>query len=393
MRQIAASMAFDGYRWIHKPLLKLDDKGVIIDVGRFDPVKSEPTRTEYYHGILTPGFLNAHVHLELSFKDAVFTQKSGMSDFIAHVRGCRENLTPPDTDRILSMIRKIQHSGTVALCDVMNAGSSLNLLEQSTLKHINFFEYYMLNDKKLQQQYKNLKSLIKQHPNAPLFPALHALYTLTGKNFSMVKKLLSGSHTISTLHFKETHQEIQLYRQKGQLYNLYRQLDNNYQPQVYPEHLIEDIFGVFKHTGKILFVHNTFVDNQDVNAIEHLMKKTNKEVAFVLCPRSNENISAAEPPYNTLRKSGVPVMLGTDSLLSAPSLSIFDELMFVHHGIHDIPLGEMLQWITINPARFLGLEESMGSLRPGKKPGINLIHGKGVSAEQWPENAELKVLM
>ncbi|MDA3819555.1 MAG: amidohydrolase family protein [Candidatus Delongbacteria bacterium] len=393
MRQIAASMAYDGYQWIKSPLIRLDDNDMIVDVGRFDPKKSEPAQTEYYHGILTPGFINAHVHLELSFKDAVFTGKSGMSNFIRHVRWSRKSLAQPCADNMVNQVRKIKYSGTVAVSDVMNSGHALNLLEKSALKHIGFFEYYMLNEKQLQQQAEKYKALVEQHPEKRIYPALHAPYTISASNISMLKKIFSGSQEITSIHFKESSDEIQLYQQKGELYNLYRDLENNYQPVVHHDDLVQGLFEIFRYTDKIMLVHNTFITNQDINNIENLARKTNKTIAFVLCPRSNYNISGVYPPYNILRKSELPLMLGTDSLLSVSSLSIFDELMFVHHGISDIPLGDMLQWITINPARFFGLEKSIGSLRPGKKPGINLIYGKGVNAEHWPENAELKVLV
>ncbi|MGC9331952.1 MAG: amidohydrolase family protein [Bacteroidales bacterium] len=393
MRQIAASMAFDGCQWIKRPLIRLDDNDMIVDVGRFDPKKSEPAQTEYYQGILTPGFINAHVHLELSFKDAVFTGNSGMSDFIRHVRWCRKNLIQPCADNMLTWIRKIKYLGTVAVSDVMNSGHALNLLEKSELKHIDFFEYFMLDEKHMQQQAEKHKTLVEQYPECLIYSALHAPYTISPSNVSLLKKIFSGHQVITSIHFKESSEEIQLYQQKGELYKLYCELKKNYHPVVHHNDLVQELFEIFRNTDKIMFVHNTFITSQDINDIENLARKTNKSVAFVLCPRSNFNISGVFPPFNMLRQSELPIMLGTDSLLSVSSLSIFDELMFVHHDLRDIPLKEMLQWITTNPARFLGLEESMGSLRPGKKPGINLVHGKGVSAEHWPENAELKVLV
>ncbi len=393
MRRIAASMAFDGYQWINKPLVRLDDNGVITDVGRFDPEKSEPSLTEYYHGILTPGFFNAHTHIELSFNGAVFSKKTGMSDFINHVRWCREHLQQPNDDTIGTQIRKIKHAGTIAISDVMNDGLALELLEKSAIKNLNFFEYFMLSEKQLQKQDERFNALMKHHPESRIFSALHAPYTLTSKNTLALKKALSGWQKFSALHFKESREEIQLYSQKGELYNLYKELEKNYQPEMSANNLIDDIFEVFKHTGKLVFVHNTFISSHDVNKIKHQMKKTGKKVAFALCPRSNESISGVQPPYDTLRATGLPVMLGTDSLLSAPSLSIFDELKFVHQRRPDIPLEELLKWITLNPARFFAMDDTMGSIEPGKKPGINLIHGSGITAERLPENAEIKVLV
>ncbi|MFW5768322.1 MAG: amidohydrolase family protein, partial [Bacteroidota bacterium] len=82
--------------------------------------------------------------------------------------------------------------------------------------------------------------------------------------------------------------------------------------------------------------------------------------------------------------------LGTDSLLSASSLSIFDELLFVHRLQPDIPLSELLKWISSVPAKTLGWND-LGSLEPGKTPGINLIEGG--NKNYFPPETKIKALI
>jgi aminodeoxyfutalosine deaminase len=393
MRQIAAGLAFDGYKWIKKPLIRLDDSGKIIDVGRFYPHKTEPAQTEYYNGILTPGFINAHLHLELSVSNSVFTDRSGMADFVQHVRNCRKQLAQPEDTDIKIQLRKIRNTGTVALVDVTNTGLISEILNDSALKTIIFFEYYLPNPGKLQQQKKAFCDIIRKYPDCPIFPALHSPYIITDSNVNVLNKIFSKPVKITSVHFMESRGEEKLYENSGRLYDLYRKLDDQYMPFVNRKSLIRDVFESFSGAEKILFVHNTFISSEDIESIEYLTHETNKKIGFVLCPRSNYNISGVEPPYEELRKSGFPVMLGTDSLLSVSSLSIFDELRFVHHRRPDIPPEELLKWITLNPARFFAMEDTMGSLEPGKKPGINLIHGMGVGTEHWPEGTEIKVLV
>ncbi|MFO7789059.1 MAG: amidohydrolase family protein [Bacteroidota bacterium] len=393
MRQIAANLAFNGTEWVKMPLVSLDDTGKIVKVDRFCPDKAEPANTEFYNGILTPGFINAHTHLDLSMKNAVYNGRSGMSDFVKHVRLCRESLKSPDETYLKIQIRKINASGTVALVDVTNSGAVLNNLKHAGLKNICFFEYMMLNASKIQKQTALFCELLKRFPGEKIYPALHSPYTMSTANFQALQEIFARPREISSIHFRESKGEDQLYQHTGQLYELYRDLDDHYKPAVNQNNLISKIFDLFEQTKKILFVHNTFTSRQDIEEIENLTHETNKKTGFVLCPRSNNNISGVHPPYDLFRHSGLPVMLGTDSLLSASSLSIFDELLFVHKSRPDIPTGELLQWITGNPAKMLGMEQDIGSLEPGKTPGINLIHGAGVQADQLPENTELKVLV
>ena len=42
------------------------------------------------------------------------------------------------------------------------------------------------------------------------------------------------------------------------------------------------------------------------------------------------------------------------------------------HNLH-VPLSEMLTWITSNGARALQMEDKLGSIEIGKKPGLVLI--------------------
>ncbi|MBW2690144.1 MAG: amidohydrolase family protein, partial [Deltaproteobacteria bacterium] len=71
-----------------------------------------------------------------------------------------------------------------------------------------------------------------------------------------------------------------------------------------------------------LVVHGVQVDAVDID----LLKKTGCSVA--LCPRSNAALNVGKAPVSAYLKAGVPLALGTDSLASAPSLSIWDEMAF-----------------------------------------------------------------
>ncbi|MEY3676538.1 MAG: hypothetical protein RJB67_1028 [Bacteroidota bacterium] len=79
------------------------------------------------------------------------------------------------------------------------------------------------------------------------------------------------------------------------------------------------------------------------------------------------------PPVQLLREQHANIVVGTDSYASNWSLNMLDELKRIHSHNSQIPLAEMLTWITSNGARALQMEDKLGSIEIGKKPGLILI--------------------
>jgi anti-anti-sigma factor len=80
---------------------------------------------------------------------------------------------------------------------------------------------------------------------------------------------------------------------------------------------------------KPLLVHAVQVTDADIA----LIKKYGCTV--VHCPRSNLRLQCGRMPLEKFLEAGIPVMLGTDSLASSPSLNIFEEVevaVALHHG-------------------------------------------------------------
>ena len=69
--------------------------------------------------------------------------------------------------------------------------------------------------------------------------------------------------------------------------------------------------------------------------------------------RSNRYISRLVPRWRLLRRNGLNICLGTDSLASNTALSLLGEMQ--HLG--KIPLAELLTWAAPNGARALGFSE------------------------------------
>jgi cytosine/adenosine deaminase-related metal-dependent hydrolase len=89
-------------------------------------------------------------------------------------------------------------------------------------------------------------------------------------------------------------------------------------------------------------------------------------VAVAYCPRTHFFFGRPQHPYAQMLKAGVPVCLGTDSLASTSSLSVLDEMRFLHRRDGSLDGQSILRMATLAGAIALGRESSLGSIAPGK---------------------------
>ena len=119
----------------------------------------------------------------------------------------------------------------------------------------------------------------------------------------------------------------------------------------------------------ILLVHEVCMDQEGIDAVKEVMNHP-----FVaLCPLSNIFINNALPPVSLMRRNGLRITVGTDSLSSNDDLDIVKELYCLQRSFPELELGEMLLWACRNGAEFLSKENELGSIRVGMRPGLVLI--------------------
>ena len=118
----------------------------------------------------------------------------------------------------------------------------------------------------------------------------------------------------------------------------------------------------------ILLVHECCMDQEGIDAVKAVMNHP-----FVaVCPLSNLFIHNTLPPIDLMRRNGLKVCVGTDSLSSNDDLVMVDELYCLQRNFPEVPLGELLTWASRNGAEFLAKDE-FGTLETGKRPGLVLI--------------------
>ncbi|BCR05324.1 metal-dependent hydrolase [Desulfuromonas versatilis] len=123
----------------------------------------------------------------------------------------------------------------------------------------------------------------------------------------------------------------------------------------------------------MLLVHGVQVEPRDMPLL------AGSGVTVVLCPRSNANLGVGRAPAAAYRQAGVPLALGTDSLASCDSLSLWDEIAFAADWLQgDLGPHQLLRLATLDGARALRLDHRMGALAEGMEASFQVLRPAAV---------------
>ncbi|GAB1472601.1 amidohydrolase family protein [Bacteroidota bacterium] len=375
MRKIAAQYVYplNSISPISKGVLTLDDNGTILEIGQ---LTHETASTEFYNGILVPGFVNSHCHIELSHLKDEFKKGTGMSGFIKQIIALRESVDPVKRERAMQMELDLMYrSGVSAMADISNSTESFNPKRKSPLYTRTFLEFFGTEPERATEIVSVAKSLEIKLKESALDGGItpHSCYSMSPSLLENILKEALTSGWIS-YHNQESWEEEQLIQKgRGPLVNQYRERGLSTPPPfgkpslLYFLHQLEK--AGFKGDERLLLVHNTFTTAECVDAATEMVKN----LYWAICPLSNIFINNALPPLELLRNKGVTITIGTDSLSSNSTLSITEEMKCISEYFPNVPLQEMLEWSSYNGAKFLGKEHELGSFEVGKRPGVVLI--------------------
>jgi cytosine/adenosine deaminase-related metal-dependent hydrolase len=387
MRRISANYIFPiDSPPIRNGIIETDDSGTIRKIYDFGGEMVELAHTEFISGILVPGFINMHTHLELSNFKRIEPKKKDLPYFI---RNIVQNRTENEAlAEAFKADRFMHRKGIVAVCDISNTNLTIPVKKQSNIRYHTFAEITGLKSniaenkltqiKKLKSEYEREKLAVSIAPHAP-YSISTALWKLLAKEFEQQEYL--------SMHNQETELENQMFLSgDGELIELFRELELSEQWNPTEKSSLQSV-APFLNSKKILLVHNTFISNDD---LKHL-KTIDSKFGFVLCPTSNMQITGKLPNVDKMISSGVPIMLGTDSPASGQSLDLLDEMKCLQNELN-ISFETMLQWATKDAADYMNWNE-LGRFAIGIKPGINLITGFDFKAKKLKESAKIKRIL
>lgn len=377
MRYLSANSIFNGKEFVKKgSVLVLDDNDRFLEIRDTSTVES--SSIEHHSGIITPGFVNAHCHLELSHMHKMIPEKKGFLDFAKNIMSRRNSAT---LEQIIEAAKsadlQMLRNGIVAVGDISNINTTFEVKKESKIYYHTFVELLGLDPMKTVPMLYYGIGLVNELKAMGLAGSLapHAPYSCSLQLIKAIADENAKANSATSIHNQESEEENKFMRgEKSDFDELYKflNLDISWFKPKFKSGL--DYYVKELNSGKNILVHNTFSSEEDIRSVH-------KNVYWCLCPSANLYIENKLPNYNQLLKNTQQICFGTDSLASNSDLNIIKEAGIFYSKTNELELS--LKGITSNGAKALGIEDKFGSFIKEKNTGINLISN---------DNADLKLI-
>lgn len=372
-RKFRADHLFTGSQWLNdQHVLIVSQEG---DIDNIVPVSEAGDDVQVLKGILSPGLINCHCHLELSYLKGIIPEKTGMVDFLLSIMSKRnflaEQVAAAISEAELSMLQK----GIVAVGDICNTALTIEQKQKGRMYYHNFIEAMGFVEPVAEKRFEESKKLFEAFSQLAPLPIVynsivpHAPYSVSPRLFDLITHF--PGNQLLTMHNQESLAENEFFvKGTGDFKRLYEflQIDISFFKPAGGSSLRHCV-SHFLPNQSVILVHNAQTGEDDVR----LLTGSSAKFFFCLCPNANLYIGNPLPDIEMLRRSKLPVVIGTDSLASNHQLSVVAELKTIQQHFPQIEIFELLQWATVNGARALDIDKFLGSFEKGRQPGIVLI--------------------
>ena len=389
MRKLRSDLIHTGDRgFISNHVIVIDDDGRILDL--LPDSELNISECEYYPGILTPGFINAHCHLELSHLKGRFQTGTKLIPFLRNVVSQRE--TEPDLimQSIADADQEMRMEGIVAVGDISNKTDTIETKNKSDIHYHTFIEAFdFLQDHLAVQFFDGYKKVYDSFEGLPRTMVPHAPYSVSRTLFELIKNMNEGNENVSSIHNQETIDEDLLFINKTGAFVAFWE-SFGFKLDGFEPTGKESVYYAMNQMHKshnTLFIHNTQMKESQIRDV----LSWNPNSFFVTCANANIFIENALPDYMQFKYADAMICIGTDSLSSNWHLSMIEEMKTILKYNSWLTFEEVLKWATYNGAKALRLDNQLGSISKNKKPGINWIQGVKKINDQWMLSKDAKV--
>ena len=355
---------------LKRAIITAEDDGTIVKVEESKGELKERQSVEFYNGIIIPGFVNSHCHLELSHLKGAIPEGGGLADFLMNVRKLRNY----DQEEIISAAEREDENlfrEGVSLCaDICNTAVTFDIKKRSRIRYISLGEVFGIDPEKAGRRMDELMHLAKAAEDAGLtfYPVPHSTYAVPLPLFRMLREKSTGNK-VTSIHFMESESEAAFLKDhSGPMRRAYEESGLMSEKLQMPKDNVTAIMDEVTPAGNLILVHNTYADRATVAAV-----KKRGNTFWCLCPGSNLYIENKLPPMEMLMEEGCRIVIGTDSLSSNKKLSMLAEMKIIQEHFPSVKLEELIRWATVNGVEALGEGDTYGTIEPGKRPGLVVI--------------------
>jgi cytosine/adenosine deaminase-related metal-dependent hydrolase len=343
---------------------------ITIGAGRIVAVEASGTRTadlDLGNAAILPGFVNAHAHLDLSGLRGVTPPTADFVGWLRQVINQRRQPPPLQVQHDIELgIAESLAAGTTLIGDITAGGQSWDVLANSPLRSVVFYELLGLSKPRAHQSWAAACAWLRSLPYAEQCrPGLspHAPYSVRASLFEAACRLAKARNLPVAVHIAESPAELELLERRSGPMVPFLEGMGVYDPSGLVQSLPELLRTLADHPHQLL-VHGNYLRP----SIHDL---TGKNVVY--CPRTHHAFGHATYPLADYLRSGVRIALGTDSLASNPDLSLFNEARFVRQAHGGVTSSDIMRMATLNGAEALGWDRDTGDLTPGKVADLAIV--------------------
>ena len=375
MRKITADIIFPvATPPVKEGVIVVDDEGKVLRLDK--RAGHDPASLEIHQGVIVPGFINTHCHLELSHMKGRVDTGAGLLPFLQKVVKFRDIPMDEILDAISRADQEMYENGIVAVGDISNKLDTKKQKDKSPIRYYTFVEMFdFLQNEGAQKTFNSYKEVYdgqSDHNGNRKSCVPHAPYTVSPRLFDLINEANPEEGITISIHNQETEHEDNFFLYKsGGFVEFYESFG-------FPLHHFEPTGKTSIHYAlermnpncRTLFVHNTMTGPEDIRAAHAWSDK----VYWATCANANLYIENRMPYYKPFIDNDARMTIGTDSLTSNWQLSVLEEMKTIARYQSYVSFEQLLQWATLNGAEALGYEDELGSISVGKTPGLNLLN-------------------
>jgi len=251
---------------LKRAVISADNDGTILSIEENNGSLKESQSVEFYNGIIIPGFVNCHCHLELSHLKGSIPKGTGLGNFIMQIRENRTNLEACEISSAQSADNNLKNEGVVLCADVCNTPATFEIKKNSLICYHNFLEVFGADPQKAAKRLDEIREVAGKADKLNLKYSIvpHSVYAVSLSLLRLIKER-SKENRVTSIHFMETDAEaLLLADHSGPLKESYEAsglLPEN--PELPSDH-ISAILDEVTAAGNLILVHNTFAKNRIV---------------------------------------------------------------------------------------------------------------------------------
>jgi aminodeoxyfutalosine deaminase len=336
--------------------------GKVVEVGNELTISKDSEEKSFPGCAILPGLINAHTHLELS----LHPRPAAPNDFVDWLIALM-SVPPTDVSEAVKIgVNQSLKSGVTTVGDITKFCTETRAaLAGGPLRVMSFGEVLAM------AQRRNLLEERLATAVTPLEIALefltvavspHAPYSVESHGYRRCVETAIARQMPIASHIAETPGEATfLANHTGPFKRLWDFLNR------FDDHVPTFQGGPIRFAKAVglldvpsLLVHVNYCDDEELAIL------ANGKASVVYCPRTHEYFGHPPHRWRDMRRAGVNVAIGTDSVASSGDLNMLADLRLLRQIAPDEPAFALWQMVTTNAAAALGMASKVGALAPGK---------------------------